>query len=106
MFGRVLKRRSFTPCQKIEKEYLKKKMRWTEASDFGVLLEKVVISLNQKMKKLEVQPSNQRVKLGVRYHGASPDGEETKLFLLCNKKSYFYLYYLKKIIKERIMFIF
>lgn len=86
MFGRVIKRRPFTPCHNIVKACLKDNTFWTEATEYGVLKEKVAIELFQRQKGIEVQPSGLWVDLTFGYLGASPDGKEIKYLFFDNTK--------------------
>lgn len=84
MFGRVMKRRSYTPCHNIVKDCLKSTCIFFEALEYGITKEKVAIGLFEKIYNLEVHESGIWIDLEHGILAASPDG--------CYTRGYMYLF--------------
>lgn len=76
MFGRVIKRRSYTPCHNIVKACLGQNQFWSEATEYGIAKEGVAISLFEQRANVKVR-SGLWIDLKNGFLGASPDGEKT-----------------------------
>jgi len=80
LFGRVIKRRSFTPCHTIVRDCLKSRSFWSEATEYGISKEKVAISLFETKTGFKVKDSGLWVDLQYGFLGASPDGTEIFIY--------------------------
>lgn len=79
MFGRVIKRRSFTPCHNIVKDCLKANYFCSEALEYGIAKEKVAIGLFENKYDVRVMESGIWVDVEYGFLAASPDGNKYSL---------------------------
>ncbi|KAJ8909537.1 hypothetical protein NQ315_002087 [Exocentrus adspersus] len=74
LFGKIIKRRPWTPCHNDVKSILYSSNFYSAATEYGKVNEKVAISKFEQIYKLKVQPSGLFVDLHYGFLGASPDG--------------------------------
>ncbi|XP_031331888.1 uncharacterized protein LOC116162414 [Photinus pyralis] len=91
-FGRVVKRRPYTPCHGIVKQCLGKNIFSTEATEYGISKESVAIKAFEKKQSVTVTNTGLWIHKDYGFLGASPDGlvgtdaiVEVKCLYSCSK---------------------
>lgn len=75
LFGQVIRRKPQTPCHNLVKSCLKQSHFWSEATEYGIVKEKVAISIFETKTNLNVKESGLWVDLERGFLGGSPDGK-------------------------------
>lgn len=80
-FGKIIKRKPFTPCHNIVKSCLGKSFFFSESCEYGIAKENVAIQLFEQAANVKVEKCGLFISEEYGFLGASPDGNLNRLFL-------------------------